>query len=283
MLGSSDGGYGKATVNGIKNLQTYLRAQEIAAQTAAAIANGTPVSDVKTDESSLVTVVNGIADPMLLDKLYAADFPAIPEGLTNGDSGEEVKRVQRRLYGLEYLFTSADGAYGGGTAQAVKDFQKQANLSQTGEADRATLELLFSDAAKVALKPYVLKVSIAKQRVYVYGLDGNGEYTKLLRTMKCSTGKNDTPTPKGTYQATTGPGSRWHYFKKFDIWAQYAYSIEGDYLFHSVLFEQKGGTATWGSVNNLGSKASHGCVRLAVENAKWVYENCPPKTKVIIY
>ena len=31
--------------------------------------------------------------------------------------------------------------------------------------------------------------------------------------MKASTGLNATPTPKGTYQSTTGPGARWHYFK----------------------------------------------------------------------
>ena len=282
MTGSPDGSYGPATVRGIESLQTYLRTREVEALTAAAMASDTPEADVKIDEGSLTTVVNGVADPILLDKFYAADFPVVPDALTAGSSGEEVKRVQRRLFGLEYLFTSADGSYGAGTSEAIEEFQKQANLPQTGKADQATLELLFSDAAKVAIKPYLLKVSISKQRVYVYGLDANGEYTELLRTMKCSTGKDETPTPKGTYQGTTGPGARWHYFKKYKIWAQYAYYIEGDYMFHSVLFPEKGGTATWGSVNSLGSKASHGCVRLAVEDAKWVYENCPYKTKVVI-
>jgi lipoprotein-anchoring transpeptidase ErfK/SrfK len=101
--------------------------------------------------------------------------------------------------------------------------------------------------------------------------------------MKCSTGKDETPTPKGTFQGGTGPGARWHYFKKFDCWAQYAYYIQGDIMFHSVLYNQKDGPVTQSSVNNLGRKASHGCVRLSVEDAKWVYSNCPRNTKIIVY
>jgi len=114
-------------------------------------------------------------------------------------------------------------------------------------------------------------------------LDDNNEYTVLVRTMKCSTGKNATPTPKGTFQATTGPGARWHYFKKYTCWAQYAYYIEGDIMFHSVLYNQKDGPVTQSSVNNLGRKASHGCVRLAVEDAKWIWNNCPKGTQVTVY
>ena len=283
MIGLPDGSYGAATERAVENLQVYFQAQERETLTAEAMANGTAAADIKIDDSQLATVINGVADPILLDKFYDANFPDIPGALSSGSAGEEVKRLQRRLYSLEYLYTSADGGYGPGTAAAIKDFQKRNKLKQTGAADKSTLEALFSDTAKKALKPYVLKVSIAKQRVYAYAPDENEEYTVLVRTMKCSTGLPGNDTPKGTYQATTGPAARWHYFKEFFVWAQYAYSIQGNYLFHSVLFNQKGGSPTYGSVHNLGRKASHGCVRLAVENAKWIYEHCPAKTKVIIY
>ena len=129
----------------------------------------------------------------------------------------------------------------------------------------------------------MLKISTADQRVYAYGLDNNNEYTVLVRTMKCSTGKDSTPTPKGTFQNSTGPGARWHYFKKYKCWAQYAYYIQGDIMFHSVLYNEKDGPVTQSSVNNLGRKASHGCVRLSVEDAKWIYTNCPVNTKIIVY
>jgi len=33
----------------------------------------------------------------------------------------------------------------------------------------------------------------------------------------------------------------------------------------------------------LGSPASHGCIRLKLEEAKWLYEKLPSGVKVIIY
>ena len=276
---SADGDYGKSTQTAVETLQQYMRNLEEAQLRAQD--DSLPAD---ADLSSQLTVeVNGVADPILLDAFYASSFPAIPETLENGDSGDDVTRLQRRLYGLEFFFGTLDGQYGAATETAVRDFQKRHSLTQSGIADQQTLSLLFSGDAKKALKPYMLKVSTQDQRVYAYGLDDNNEYTVLVRTMKCSTGKDATPTPKGTYQASTGPGARWHYFKKYTCWAQYAYYIQGDIMFHSVLYNEKDGPVTQSSVNNLGRKASHGCVRLSVEDAKWIWQNCPAKTKIVVY
>lgn len=281
--GSADGDYGANTVQAVKNLQTYMRALEERSVRAddekmAAVNAGTA-----TIESFLTVEVNGIADPLLLDDFYADSFPAIPEKIDADSFSGDIVRLQRRLNALEYYYSSLDGDYGSGTRRAVENFQKRHKLDQTGSADQSMLEILFSDDAKKALKPYVLKVSIDKQRVYAYAPDENEEYTVLVRTMKCSTGKNETPTPKGTFQNGTGPGARWHYFKKFKCWAQYAYYIEGDIMFHSVLYKEKDGPVTQSSVNNLGRKASHGCIRLSVEDAKWINQHCPRNTKIIVY
>ena len=276
---SSDGDYGAATQTAVETLQSYMRARE-----AEQLRAGNPTIPPEADLSDQLTVVvNGIADPILLDQFYSAGFPAIPAQMQSGSTGDDVVRLQRRLSGLEYLYGTLDGSYGGQTETAVRAFQKRHQLSQTGVADAATLQVLFSGNAMKALKPYELRVSISDQRVYAYEPDASGNYTVLARTMKCSTGKNDTPTPKGTFKSSTGPGARWHYFKKFKCWAQYAYYIQGDILFHSVLYNQKDGPVTQSSVNNLGRKASHGCVRLSVEDAKWIYTNCPKATTVVVY
>ena len=90
-------------------------------------------------------------------------------------------------------------------------------------------------------------------------------------------------TPKGTFTNTT-PVVRWGYFPKFDCWAQYLYRINGSILFHSVLYDSADeSTLRWGSVYKLGSKASHGCVRLSVEDAKWIYNHCPAGTTITVY
>ena len=65
---------------------------------------------------------------------------------------------------------------------------------------------------------------------------------------------------------------------------RYAYRIYGPYLFHSVLYSEKDtSTLRQGSVDNLGRPASHGCIRLSVEDAKWLYNNCAAGTTVKIY
>ncbi|MBQ3423671.1 MAG: peptidoglycan-binding protein [Clostridia bacterium] len=268
---SEDGSYGPSTMAAVETLQQYM--SQLA--DAEGQSNG-------GRSGGLAIEVNGIADPLLLDAFYADSFPRIPGTLASGDQGPDVQRLQRRLGALEYYHSGVDGQYGPGTVQAVEEFQKRHGLAQTGTADPATMERLFDEKAKIALKPYVLKVSVDDQRVYAYAPDGEDRYTQLVRTMKCSTGRKSSPTPTGTF-THTGPGARWHYFTKFDCWAQYAFYIEGDILFHSVLYNRKDGKVTQSSVNHLGSRASHGCVRLSVEDARWIWENCPSNTKVVVY
>lgn len=55
-------------------------------------------------------------------------------------------------------------------------------------------------------------------------------------------------------------------------------------LFHSVPYiETSPDTLEWEEYNKLGESASLGCVRLSVEDAKWIYDNCKPGTKVVVY
>ena len=51
-------------------------------------------------------------------------------------------------------------------------------------------------------------------------------------------------------------------------------------LFHSVTYTRD--KKPLGDEKNLGRKASHGCIRLTVDDAKWIYDNCPYGTTVVI-
>lgn len=101
---------------------------------------------------------------------------------------------------------------------------------------------------------------------------GNWE---LVKYWDCGPGTVYTPTPTGQYTVTGrgysfGHGYTCYYYTQF----------YGDYLFHSVLYYQNTFNLKDGT---LGRRVSHGCIRLKLGNAKWIYDNIPNGTKVVNY
>jgi peptidoglycan hydrolase-like protein with peptidoglycan-binding domain len=215
------------------------------------------------------------------------DFDVYHQTVSVGSSNEDVYRVQIRLKQLGYLYPDPDGSFGDSTALALKYFQRKHGLEETGIADKATQEVLFSSTASKAEEyvfPYRIGVDISQQKVYIMGWTGQ-DYSELVGTMVCSTGLDSTPTPTGVYQGLGRTGGEnngeWYYFEKFNCYAKWAYRIVGDIMFHSVVYSSEK-RLRQSTVNNLGKKASHGCIRLQVKDAKWIYDNCPVGTTVEI-
>jgi hypothetical protein len=125
--------------------------------------------------------------------------------------------------------------------------------------------------------PYSVTVNLTENIVTVYEKDDAGEYTVPVRAFLCSVGE---ATPEGTFQIQVKYD--WRYLFG-DVWGQYATRITGHYLFHSVpYFEKDKSTLEYEEYNKLGTTASMGCIRLTVEAAKWIYDNCPAGTQVDI-
>ncbi len=267
-----------------KNLYALYTEDELSASDMEADFSMVKISDTAEQEKENAVTQKGICDEELLNYL-SNDFIRYIETLKKGSKGEDVKRLQRKLYDANYLPGGVDGQFGNDTFLAVKYFQRLNGLKETGIADEETQILLFSDEHKIAEKPiyrYKVEISISKQKVYVYEWH-YGTYSKLVKTMTCTTGTTETPTPLGTFKMG-GPCGRWYFFKKFDCWAQYASRIVGGILFHSVIYSEKDvSTLRQSTVNALGTRASHGCVRLSVENAEWIYRNIPAGTTCRIY
>ena len=204
-------------------------------------------------------------------------------GVVNPAEAADLKRIQRRLHTLYYLDKNLiDGVPGSVTTEAVSTFQATNGLNVTGVADAATLNLLFSDAAVYKRLPYRVEISIDDQRVYVYELNAQNEYERT-QEFKCSTGLGNS-TPRGIF-LDCYPCDVWHYFEKFKCWAKYAFEVEGNIMIHSVIFsEAKESTLRESSLYGLGQKASHGCIRLKVSDAYWLYSHCKRGTlAVVIY
>lgn len=128
--------------------------------------------------------------------------------------------------------------------------------------------------------PYYIRVNRKQNCVTVYTMDENGEYTVPYKAMICSTGLYNA-TPRGTFHLSTKYLWRELYG---GVYGQYATRIHGGILFHSVPYYRKSkNTLCTDKYNKLGQQASMGCIRLTVEDAKWIAENCPAGTAVEIY
>ncbi len=124
-----------------------------------------------------------------------------------------------------------------------------------------------------------IKVSLELQRVYI--MEGD----RLFYTMIASSGL-DTPsddrTPTGTFYVQRERGLSFYNRKEGEgarYWVSWLH--HGEYLFHSVPIDKKGNIIV-NEARKLGRKASHGCIRLSLADAKWIYDNIPYSTRVVI-
>ncbi len=126
---------------------------------------------------------------------------------------------------------------------------------------------------KAAAGNYYIKVNKSTNVVTVYTQD-NKPYTAFV----CSCGD---ATPVGTFY-TYNKHTWW--LLDGPSYGQYVTRVVGNYLFHSVwYYQQDKTTQSYVQYNKLGTHASHGCIRLTTAAAKWIYDNCPLQTKVVIF
>lgn len=98
-----------------------------------------------------------------------------------------------------------------------------------------------------------------------------------IKVFSCSTGVYGNTYP-GTY--TTSDYYDWHLMRG-NCWSRYAVRFNKGELMHSVPYYRKDPSSLeYKQYNRLGTPASAGCCRLALIDAKWIYENTIPGTIV---
>ncbi len=205
--------------------------------------------------------------------------------LRRGAKGENVKQVQQRLTELGFFDGPISGNYMDKTIDAMRAFQEKNGLRVDGIVGEESWNLLLNSTQVLDVSatprptpvptpvPYAITVDVRNQVVIVYGRDEMGGYTVPVRRMICSTGMKATPSDVGEW-VTDGRHARWCYFSLYGSHAQYWTRINSNIAFHSVIYRQVDYNAmSVKSYNMLGSRASHGCIRLLVSEAKWIYEN----------
>ena len=153
-------------------------------------------------------------------------------------------------------FTDTDGVtYDLGTSGGIVDFTAQKAQEYSSNTN------------------YLIMVDRTAHKVYIFqGRQGNWT---TLKSFACTDG---TATPNGTFQIGI---HNYHFGEEKGYTCWYASQISGEILFHSVLYAKNSMSTIIDG--RLGITASHGCIRLDINDAKYIYENIPSGTKVVIY
>ena len=175
------------------------------------------------------------------------------------------------------------GYYGAATTAAVKKFQAQKGLSQTGKVDQRTFDLLQAayrakltqnDVQRLGLDPRCddeARVLCADQSRRKVWLVENG---KVVKTMDARFGAPSTPTRNGKWRIYHKKANEWS--SLYNVSMPYSMYFSGGQAFHySADFNKVG----WNNARG----GSHGCVNFRdYAGAQWMYNRVPLNTLVIM-
>lgn len=139
--------------------------------------------------------------------------------------------------------------------------------TNTKYLDKKQLETYVNVTSNFISKTkYFTWVDLNRQRVSVF--TGSAGCWVLMKTYSCASGNNSTPSKRGFftvqdkgYSFTTDSGLLVKYWTRFS----------GNYLLHSTLLTASGNTFD----ATVGTRLSHGCIRMPLDMAKWYYEKIP--------
>jgi len=183
---------------------------------------------------------------------------------SNGAWGKDISQVNllpRENYQLTIKATNSSG-------------QANASIDLSWEGYNINKSSTIITVDEVNPDNYLIEVSLNEQKVRVF-------YKKeLIKEMVCSSGDALSQTPKGTFK--TSDKIKYSWLPEYNAGAYYFVRFFGSYLFHSTPVDKDGNTIESEQIN-LGKPVSHGCVRLDINDAKWLYEFVPSGTTVKIY
>lgn len=185
VAGGADGIFGDGTERALKSFQRVNGLEEsgvVTAPTARYLAMGSgssPSSSSSSNSSSSSS--SGVASG---DTIV---------GLQLGHRGEGVRRVQERLLHFGYSVSGgADGIFGSGTERAVKSFQRDNGLEQSGTVTAKTAQALglSGGASGVASAPGTSSATSGRSSGTIEGLQRghSGDDVELLQTRLTNTG-----------------------------------------------------------------------------------------------
>lgn len=207
---------------------------------------------------------------------------------------ELVKDIQRALKRHGYKLT-VDGQFGPKTGMAVKKFQRKKGLTIDGICGKDTLKALgiedigehprYAPNLRAALDDSpcgkLVHLNLGSHLVEVYQVQDDGIH--LLRVILAATGTQKGDSFTNLCNVRLNRNIRLGGRIADDGWrGEFAVPITAGDYFHSVLAHRKNGKWVLDDNSVLGTNASHGCVRLAVEDAYWLQRFCEKGTAIVV-
>jgi lipoprotein-anchoring transpeptidase ErfK/SrfK len=201
-------------------------------------------------------------------------------GFVFSDQQASSQKNEASSQAMHYAGNGQDNRQDQSKCQAVVESATLVNDYTQSETDKIDVNTQHKSASRAvegqyssAMPIYRIDVSIREQKVRIYDED------RLIKEWIVSTGKNNS-TPLGSF--TTKNKGDWFFSEKYQQGGKWWVAFQGNYLFHSIPMDRDQNVISE-EAEKLGMPVSHGCIRLKEEHAKWLYNNIPKGTPVIIY
>jgi len=176
--------------------------------------------------------------------------------LALGATGPSVAELERRLAAEHYALRTVDGRFAEDTYDAVLAFQKVHGLARTGRVDASLWRRLFASSTPRA-RFRGTHVEVDKTRQVLFEVR-NGNVVLVVPVSTGATGN----TPLG----------QWHVYRRVTGW---------DWVLYYPTYFLRG-FAIHGYPSVPAYPASHGCVRVPMSSADWIYAALPVGTPVYV-
>ena len=132
---------------------------------------------------------------------------------------------------------------------------------------------------------YLVLANLSEHALRVYQ-GKKGEWTRIKGDWEFSCGAPATRTPCGQFDLCWRVQNDygWKMFEKCK--AAYVYWTTAGFMLHTILYDKYSyGDPEYADIadDRLGMNISMSCIRLALENARWIYTNIPHGTKLVVY
>ena len=189
----------------------------------------------------------------------------------SGDRVEILEDYSKKVYKVYHLEHNVAG-WVLGDILAFPDNAETDTTTLTAEQ----LECFVNNKNYVSQTDYLILTEINRQKTHIFQL--NDDTWKLINSFDCATGSNTSPTTRGVFEIDDR--GDWFYSERLKSGGAFWIRFNGNYLFHSIPMDKQKNIIEDEAM--VGKRISSGCIRLMPDDIRWIYDNIPDKTLVVI-